>query len=89
MLGPVITTEAHFADAGARIQSNNTAELSSIVETFFQGPLAWLSVVHNLASFANSKHAARSRLSPSVTAISVEATVCHAAHPQPCPESGI
>ena len=32
MFGLVITTEAHLAYAGARIHSNNTAELSSIVE---------------------------------------------------------
>ena len=39
MFGPVITTEAHLACAGARIHSNNTAELSSIVEALsFQGP---------------------------------------------------
>ena len=44
MFGPVITTEAHLAYAGARIHSNNTAQLSSIVEalSFLEphGPVA-------------------------------------------------
>ena len=39
MFGPVITTEAHLAYAGARLHSNNTAELSSIIEALsFLGP---------------------------------------------------
>ena len=37
MFGPVITTEAHLAYAGARIHSNTTAELSNIVDAF----LSW------------------------------------------------
>ena len=32
MFGPVVTTEAHLAYAGARTHSNNTAEMSAIVE---------------------------------------------------------
>ena len=32
ILGPVITTEAHLAFAGARVHSNNTAEMSAIVD---------------------------------------------------------
>ena len=32
MFGPVITTEAHLAYAGARLHTNNTAELWSIIE---------------------------------------------------------
>ena len=40
MFGPVITTEAHLANEGARIHSNNTAELWSIVEALsLPGPL--------------------------------------------------
>ena len=35
MFGPVIATEAHLAFAGARIHSNNTAEMSATIE----GPL--------------------------------------------------
>ena len=32
MFGPVITTEAHLAFAGARVHCNNTAEMSAMVE---------------------------------------------------------
>ena len=32
MFGPVTTTEAHLAFAGARVHSNNAAEMSAIVE---------------------------------------------------------
>ena len=32
MFGSVVTTEAHLAFAGARIHSNNTAEMSAIIE---------------------------------------------------------
>ena len=32
MFGPVITTEAHLAFSGARIHSNNTAELTAMIE---------------------------------------------------------
>ena len=32
MFGPVITTEAHLAYAGARLHNNNTAELSGTIE---------------------------------------------------------
>ena len=39
MSGPVFTTEAHLAYAGARIHSNNTVEMSAIVEAlYFLGP---------------------------------------------------
>ena len=39
MFGPVVTTEAHLAYAGARIHTNSTAELSSIIEALsFLGP---------------------------------------------------
>ena len=44
MFGPVITTEAHLAFAGARTHSNNTAEISAMVEALFflrpHGPVA-------------------------------------------------
>ena len=43
-LAPVITTEAHLERAGSGIHSNNTAELSSVVEAFSllgrHGPVA-------------------------------------------------
>ena len=39
MFGPVITTEAHLGCAGARLHTNNTAELQSIIEALsFLGP---------------------------------------------------
>ena len=31
MFGPVITTETHLALAGARVHSNNTAEMSAMI----------------------------------------------------------
>ena len=47
MFGLVITTKAHLAYAGARIQSNNTAELSSIVQALsFLGARGPLPVIH-------------------------------------------
>ena len=39
MFGPVITTEAHLAFSGARIHSNNTAEMTAMIEALsFLGP---------------------------------------------------
>ena len=32
VFGPVVATEAHLAHAGAGLHTNNTAELSSIIE---------------------------------------------------------
>ena len=44
MFGPVVTTEAHLAFAGARVLSNNTAEMSAVVEALpflgTHGPVA-------------------------------------------------
>ena len=40
MFGLAITTEAHLAFAGARTHSNNTAEMSAMIEALpFLGPL--------------------------------------------------
>ena len=40
MFGPVITIEAHLAFASARTHSNNTAEMSAMIEALsFLGPL--------------------------------------------------
>ena len=36
MFGPAVTTEAHLALSGARTHSNNTAEMTAMVE----GPVA-------------------------------------------------
>ena len=39
MFGPVVTTEAHLAFSGARTQSNNTAEMTAMIEALsFLGP---------------------------------------------------
>ena len=39
MFGPVITTEAHLASSGARTHSNNTAEMTAVIEALsFLGP---------------------------------------------------
>ena len=39
MFGPVVTTEAHLAFSGARTHSNNTAEMTAIIEALsFLGP---------------------------------------------------
>ena len=44
MFGLVITTEVHLALAGARVHTNNTAEMSAMVEAFsylgLHGPIA-------------------------------------------------
>ena len=34
MFGPVVTTEAHLALSGARTHSNNTAEMTVMIEAF-------------------------------------------------------
>ena len=39
MFGPVIITEAHLAFTGARAHSNNTAEMTAMIEaSSFLGP---------------------------------------------------
>ena len=39
MFGPVVTTEAHLAFSGARTHSNNTAEMTAMIEALsFLGP---------------------------------------------------
>ena len=59
MFGPVITTEAHHAFAGARVHSNNTAEMSASVEALsFLGLVAQLPVMRTLVFSFDSKHAA-------------------------------
>ena len=51
MFGPVVTTEAHLAYAGARIHSDNTADMSAIIEALsFLGPSAGSPVKRFLAS---------------------------------------
>ena len=57
MFGPVITTEAHLAHAGAKHHSINTAELSSIIEALSLGPTARL-LDSQARIFHDSRHAA-------------------------------
>ena len=59
MFGPVVTTEAHLALAGARVHSNNTAEMSSTVEALsFLGPHGPVARDACSCFFYDSKHAA-------------------------------
>ena len=59
MFGPVITTEAHPAFSGARTHSNNTAEMSAIIEAlFFLGPRGPFARDVDSCIYDDSKHAA-------------------------------
>ena len=43
MFGLVVTTEAHLAFSGARTRSNNTAEMTAMVEAFVFSQASWSS----------------------------------------------
>ena len=59
MFGPVITTEAQLAFAGARVHSNNTAEMTAMVEALsFLGLHGLVARAANPCVFFYSKHAA-------------------------------
>ena len=59
MFGPVITSQAHSAYAGARLHSNNTAALSSIVEVLsFLGPHGPVARDSQACIFHDSRQAA-------------------------------
>ena len=59
MFGPVITTEAHLAFSGARTHSNNTAEMSAMIEALsFLGPRGPFARDANSCICFDSKHAA-------------------------------
>ena len=59
MFGPVSTTEAHLAYAGAGLHSSNTAELSSVVEVLsYLGPNGPVARDSQACIFHDSKHAA-------------------------------
>ena len=59
LLGPVITTEAHLAFAGARTHSNNTTEMSAMIEALsFLGPFGPVARDANSCIYYDSKHAA-------------------------------
>ena len=59
MSDPVITTQAHLAYAGARLHSNNAAELSSIIEALsFLGSNGPVACDSQACIFCDSRHAA-------------------------------
>ena len=68
MFGPVVTTEAHLAFSGARAHSNNTAEMTAMIEALsFLGPHGPLALDEQSCIYYDSLHAAglclgRSRL---------------------------
>ena len=59
MFGPVITTEAHLAFSGARIHSNNTAEMTAMIEALsFLGPRCPVTHDERSCIYYDSTHAA-------------------------------
>ena len=59
MFGPVITTEAHLAFSGARIHSNNTAEMTAMFEALsFLGPRGPVTHDEQSCTYYDSMHAA-------------------------------
>ena len=59
MLGPVITTEAHLAFSGARTHSNNTAQMTAMIEAMsFLGPHGPVARDVESCIYYDSKHAA-------------------------------
>ena len=59
MFGPVITTEAHLAFSGTRTHSNNTAELTAMIEALaFLGPRGAVTPDGQSCIFYDSMHAA-------------------------------
>ena len=59
MFGPVITNEAHPAFSGARIHSNNTAEMTAMFEALsFLGPRGPVAHEERSRIFCDSMHAA-------------------------------
>ena len=59
MFGPVVTTEAHLAFSGARIHSNNTAEMTAKIEALsFLGPHGPVTRDEQSCIYYGSMHAA-------------------------------
>ena len=59
MFGPVSTTEAHLAFSGARTHSNNTAEMTAMIEALsFLGPHGPVARDEQSCIFCDSMHAA-------------------------------
>ena len=103
MFVSVITTEAHLAYAGDRHHSNNTAELSSIIEALaFVRPNGLVSRHSQACIFNDSRHAASNvlghcpitrerlpgaHLPASPVTNPIKATNYYAVHLQSCAES--
>ena len=59
MFGPVVTTEAHPAFSGARTHSNNTAEMTAMIEAlYFLGPHGPVTRDEQSCIYYDSMHAA-------------------------------
>ena len=59
MFGPVVTTEAHLAFSDARTHSNNTAEMTAMIEALsFLGPHGPVARDEQSCIYYDSKHAA-------------------------------
>ena len=59
MFGPVVTTEAHLAFSGARTHSNNTAEMTAMIEALsFFGPHGPMAQDEQSCVCCDSQHAA-------------------------------
>ena len=59
MFGPAVTTEAQLAFSGARIHSNNTAEMTAMIELLsFLGPRGPVTRDEQSCSYYDSMHAA-------------------------------
>ena len=59
MVGLVVTTEAHLAFSGARTHSNNTAEMTAMIEALsFLGPHGPVARDEQSCIFYDSQHAA-------------------------------
>ena len=59
MFGPVVTTEAHLAFSGARTHSNNTAEITAMIEALsFLGPHGPVTRDEQSCIYYDSMHAA-------------------------------
>ena len=59
MFGPVVTTEAHLAFSGARTYSNNTAEMTAMIEALsFLGPHGPVARDEQSCIYYDSLHAA-------------------------------
>ena len=59
MFGPVVTTEAHLAFSGARTHSNNTADMTAMIEALsFLGPHGPVARDDQPCIYFDSQHAA-------------------------------